>query len=53
LALSSGAPPVMSTVVTLLQPRTSCTQRSAVGRSIISVRLGELSTWQWVQAWLQ
>jgi hypothetical protein len=53
LAFSSGAPPVMSTVVTLLQLRISCTQRSAVARSIISVRFGELSTWQWVQAWLQ
>ena len=28
-------------------------QRSAVGRSIISFRRGELSTWQCEQAWLQ
>jgi clan AA aspartic protease (TIGR02281 family) len=52
-SFSSGAPPVMSTVVMLPCCRISSTQRSAVALSIISVRLGELSTWQWVQAWLQ
>jgi hypothetical protein len=52
--LSSGAPPVRSRVRTL--PRlaaSSCRQRSAVRRSIASVRSGELSTWQCEQAWLQ
>jgi hypothetical protein len=43
----------MSTVLMPLQPLISSTHLSAVGRSIISVRRGELSTWQWVQAWLQ
>lgn len=45
--LSSGAPPVMSTVVTELP---ACFKRSmhrsAVTLSIISVLIGELSTWQ-------
>lgn len=53
-SLSSGAPPVMSTVVMLPAACCiSCTQRSAVALSIISVRRGELSTWQWLHAWLQ
>ena len=52
--LSSGAPPVRSRVLMLpgLALR-SAMQRSAVRRSIISLRSGELSTWQCEQAWLQ
>ncbi len=38
--MSSGAPPVMSTVLRLLAGASiSCTQRSATWRLIISVRL--------------
>mmetsp|Transcript_26067 Transcript_26067/g.72985 ORF Transcript_26067/g.72985 Transcript_26067/m.72985 type:complete len:247 (-) Transcript_26067:37-777(-) len=51
--LSSGAPPVMSTTSMLGEAASSSTQRSAVFRSIISVRRGDDSTWQWEQAWLQ
>ena len=52
--LSSGAPPVKSSVLTLpwLASRRAM-QRSAVCRSIISFLRGELSTWQWEHAWLQ
>ena len=51
---SSGAPPVRSRVRTLAAlPASRCRQRSAVRRSIASVRSGELSTWQWEHAWLQ
>ena len=49
-ALSSGAPPVMSTVRTDVAVAMSSTHRRAVARSIISVRSGELSTWQWLHA---
>ena len=51
---NSGAPPVMSRVLMQqLGCLKSSMQRSAVDLSIISVRLGELSTWQCEQAWLQ
>ena len=43
----------MSTVVTLSCPLTSSMTLSAVALLIVSVRFGELSTWQWEHAWLQ
>lgn len=51
--LSSGAPPVMSSVRRPPRSRASSASsrhRTAVARSIASVRSGELSTWQWLHA---
>ena len=53
LTCISGAPPVMSSVVTSGDSASISKHLSAVARSIISLRFGEDSTWQWEQAWLQ
>mmetsp|Transcript_52230 Transcript_52230/g.150379 ORF Transcript_52230/g.150379 Transcript_52230/m.150379 type:complete len:218 (-) Transcript_52230:236-889(-) len=50
---NSGAPPVMSRVLTLGDCRKRCKHRSTTSSDIISLRSGEDSTWQWLQAWLQ
>mmetsp|Transcript_82760 Transcript_82760/g.208342 ORF Transcript_82760/g.208342 Transcript_82760/m.208342 type:complete len:213 (-) Transcript_82760:360-998(-) len=51
--LSSGAPPVMSSTLTLGLSRSRNKHRSTTSSDIISFRSGEDSTWQCVQAWLQ
>ena len=50
-SLNSGAPPVRSTTAGRCARIHSAT-RWAVGKSIISVRHGAASTWQWRHVWL-
>mmetsp|Transcript_27046 Transcript_27046/g.76076 ORF Transcript_27046/g.76076 Transcript_27046/m.76076 type:complete len:280 (-) Transcript_27046:61-900(-) len=53
-AFSSGAPPVISSVVMDGVDLSSSMHCAAVSAVIISVlRRGDDSTWQWLQAWLQ
>ena len=51
--LSSGAPPVMSSVGIAGWRRSSSITSAAVSRLITSRRSGPASTWQWPQVWLQ